>query len=124
MRGLPYDMLAKCAARNAVVVLVAVQAECHALIVRPNEQAPTVLKLRDITLEELTIMSIATSSTRMRGSAPDGAPDARLGMEVSSLSCPTSLGYSRALKKLWISVVKPIIDLLQLQVRAPIPSLL
>jgi hypothetical protein len=62
MRGLPYGVLAKCATHNPVLVLVAVQNDCHALIALPNKPIPITLKLKDITSEKLASISVPISA--------------------------------------------------------------
>jgi tetratricopeptide (TPR) repeat protein len=122
MRGVPYDVLAKCATCNPVVVLVAARDECHVLIPRPNDQAPITLVLQDVTPKELATMSIAVSAAQMRGSTLDGEQKSRLGMGVALRSSTSSFDYNRYLRKLWTAVVKPVIDCLQLQVCRLEPS--
>jgi tetratricopeptide (TPR) repeat protein len=115
MRGLPFKKLAQCASCSAVVVLVATQGECHALILQLNEQIPHTLKLADITPGEVRNMSIINSVAQMRGSASmDDTQDYRIGMNVSS----SKISSNTVLDKLWTAVVKPIIEYLQFKVCA------
>jgi hypothetical protein len=113
MRGLPFEALAKCAAHSIVVVLVAAQNECHALVLQSDMPAPITIQLRDLALGDLTAMSVADFIPCMRSSTPDDVQHDRLGMGISSLSM--NIGYS-FLGKLWTMVVKPIFDFIGLQV--------
>jgi tetratricopeptide (TPR) repeat protein len=115
MRGLSYEALTQCATFHAVVVLVAAQDECHAMIIRPNEHTPVIMKLRDITPNDLKAISITgASATRLRGANAYNVHQDRMGFRFH-----TSSSFSRVLPvlmKLWTKVVKPIITSLQLQV--------
>jgi hypothetical protein len=111
MRGLSFEELAQCASRNAVVLLVAAEGECQALILQPTEPKFLAIKLSEITLDEVTIMSTISSATQMRGSPPDDVDEHGRGMKVSKSRPYPVLG------KLWRTVVKPVLECLQLQVR-------
>jgi tetratricopeptide (TPR) repeat protein len=120
MHGLPFKELAECASRNAVAVLVATEGECHALILRPGDQEPVTLKLSHIAPSELITMSAVVSVAQKRGSAPDGIHDDDRGMKASRAPCQTISDKTRSdpvLAKLWKTIVKPVIDQLQFQVR-------
>jgi tetratricopeptide (TPR) repeat protein len=112
MSGLSFEELSQCASRNAVVVLVATEGECHALILRPHKPEPVILRLSSITPDELTTMSLLESSALWRGSSPHvGVHDRRIGMRVPSRS-----QSDQVLGKLWTTVVKPVLDLIQITV--------
>jgi hypothetical protein len=111
MRGLPFQELAQCACRSLVVILIATEGECHALILQPDDQAPLALKLSDIEPDELITMSIITSA-QVRGSQASNVHDHRMGMNLLSSKTRNS-----PLAKLWTAVVKPIVLSLRLQVR-------
>jgi tetratricopeptide (TPR) repeat protein len=115
MRGLSYEALAQSASRNAVVMLVAAEGECHALILQSNNQKLVTLKLSDIAPNELITMSIAESAAQRRGSTPENVFDDYRAMKAAA--CLTR--SEPVLAKLWTAVVKPIIDHLQLQVCTP-----
>jgi hypothetical protein len=124
MRGLSSKELAGCASRNAVVVLVATQGECHALILQAGKQEPVTLPLSDIVPDELTTMSIVASAAQRRGAFPDNMLDNYRKMKASpDLTRSDQTRSDPVLRKLWMTVVKPIIDHLQLQVRVSYVSL-
>jgi hypothetical protein len=110
MRGLSFHELAQCASRHPVVVLIATEEECHALILQPNEEAPVTLKLSRIAPHELKTISIVDSA-QMRGSESAAGDGHRMAMKMSS-----SDKYHPALAKLWTAIVQPIIHRLRLQV--------
>jgi tetratricopeptide (TPR) repeat protein len=112
MHGLTFNELVQCASRNAVVILVAAEGECHALILRPNGQESVTLKLLNSTPDELAAMSIIASAPQRRGSPPDHIRDRRIGMNVSSKTHSDLI-----LNRLWATVVKPVIEHLHIQVR-------
>jgi hypothetical protein len=118
VKGLSSDELAQCASHNAVVVLIASEGECHGLILQPDDRELVTLELSNITSSELTAMVIAVSASQRRGVTPDNVCDEFRGMKVSSHQ--TSLHQTSSdpiLEKLWTTVVKPVIDCLNLQVR-------
>jgi hypothetical protein len=124
MGGLPFEELAQCANRNAVVVLVAAEGKCHVLILRPHDPFPLTAELSDIKPHELTEMSIVAHPARMRGSTHNSTQDDRMGMRAVVYETSSKLRSNPVLGKLWTTVVKPvIIDHLQLQVSATNASL-
>jgi tetratricopeptide (TPR) repeat protein len=119
MRGLSSKELAQCACRNVVVMLIAAEGECHALILQPNNQELVTLELSGVASNDLTAMSGVVSAAQKRGSAWEGAHDDERGLKASPFR--TSLDDTRphrVLGKLWTAVVKPIIDCLHFQVCA------
>jgi tetratricopeptide (TPR) repeat protein len=119
LRGPSYKELAQCASRNTVVVLISMQGECHALILKSTNQEPVTLKLSDVTPNELTAISIVVSAAQRRGSARDDNHGHERGMKSSPFQ--RRLDSTRSdpiLEKLWMTVVKPIFDYLKLQVCA------
>jgi hypothetical protein len=119
MRGPSFKELGRCACRNAVVVLVATEGESHALILRPNNQDPVTLHLPGITPKELTNISAVVPAAQRRGSVRNGVRDDNRGVKVSHFKSDSDKARSDpSLRKLWETVVKPIIDCLQFPVRA------
>jgi hypothetical protein len=117
MQGLSFKQLSQCASRNAVVMLIATEAECHALILSSENQEPVTLKLSDITPNELAALSIVAVAAQRRGAAPDDTHDNCRGMKASPYNrilCQTR--SDAVLETLWTTVVKPIIDHLRIQV--------
>jgi hypothetical protein len=110
MRGLSSNELAQCASRNVVVLLVATEGECHALILQAGNQEPVTLKLPCISSDGLSKMSIVAAAAKRRGSASETVGDDARGMKASpygAISHQTRL--DRVLEMLWITVVKPVI---------------
>jgi hypothetical protein len=106
VRGHTYAELAQCASRSIVVMLVATEGECHALILQ-RDKKPFTLKLFDLSPEELMKMPIIHAKSQQ------DVHNYRMGMKQ-----PTSMtSVSQVLKILWIKVVKPVLDCLGLQVR-------
>jgi hypothetical protein len=119
MRGLSFKELGLCASRNAVIVLVATEDECHALILRSNNQDPVTLQLSGITPDELAAISAVVPLPQRRGAVWDGICDRDRGMKASPFKTSSAKAPSdSALRKIWKTVVKPIIDHLQFTVRA------
>jgi hypothetical protein len=86
--------------------------ECNAFILQPHQSIPLIIKLPDITEDELMSMSLVAFAPQRRGCTSwDGHHD-RLGMQVSAFNTSPS----PVLAKLWTTVVKPVIDSLKLQV--------
>jgi hypothetical protein len=109
MRGLPFDRLIHCAA-NYVVMLIATHGEHHALILKSNKKRLTSFKLHDITASQLQELSAATRGTSSRGATTDDNKADRLAMRKTRVCAVDVLG------RLWTTVVKPILDHLQLKV--------
>jgi tetratricopeptide (TPR) repeat protein len=117
MQGLSFKELAQCASHNAVVILVAAEGECHALILSANDMDLVTLKLSDITPAELTAMSIVAAAAQWRGTASDDIDDDCRGMNISSYNTISHQTRSTTvLGKLWKTVVKPVLDGLGIQV--------
>jgi hypothetical protein len=117
MRGLSSKEIAQCASRNAVVLLVATEGECHALILQPKNEELITLELPDISPNELTTMSIVTSVAQMRAASPDDDHSCRMGMKAKVFESSSTLCSHRVLERLWTAVVKSVIAGLGLQVR-------
>jgi tetratricopeptide (TPR) repeat protein len=117
MRGLSSTELAQCGSCHVVVVLIATQGECHALILQPDNHEPVTLELSDVAPNELMAISVVVSAAQRRGSAWDGVYGDERGMKAFPFQ--RSLHSTRSdpvLGKLWTTVVKPVFDYLQFQV--------
>jgi hypothetical protein len=117
MRGLSFTELAQCASHNTVVLLVATEGECHALILQPNNREPVMLKLSDVVPDELSAMSIVESAAQRRGHIPETIQNRFMGVKVLPYQKGSRQTRSNpVLEELWKKVVKPIIGHLRLQV--------
>jgi hypothetical protein len=112
MRGPDVNALKSTAARGPVVVLVASDNECRALVIA-SPHAPMVnMPIGSINEETLQDLTLTGLGGRKRGSLPD--TNTERGMRVSMGMSPSHL----ILARLWRSVVKPVITHLGLQVSA------
>jgi hypothetical protein len=111
MRGETFATLVKAASRHPVIVLVAGRKQCLALVLRTaDDSLPQVLPL-DIQREQLSQLSVESSGSGVRGSGPESA-DTR-GMQIRRQASDGE----KTLTWLWRHIVKPIIDVLGVQVR-------
>jgi tetratricopeptide (TPR) repeat protein len=115
MLGHTYSELHKAASKHPVVVLVAARDQAYALITSDsNVDSPHPLSLT-ITSESLSLLRDFAGCAGLRnGQSPnDTDDDTRLG-----LAKPVKKDASMTvLSELWLHVVKPVLDYLQLQVR-------
>jgi tetratricopeptide (TPR) repeat protein len=112
MRGPDAGALLNVSLRNAVVVLVADDDECHALVLVSPQEPLVDVALPGVdarTLQELTLSGWAPQK---RGAEDDDADEQRLGMKTSKRP-----SHAHAvLAKLWRTVVKPVLSRLSLVV--------
>jgi hypothetical protein len=114
MRGLTFDQLACSAADHAVVILVAGHEQCRALILQSKHDQLEEICLNNIASDDLQDLLADTTmiAPRTRGAASDEAGADERGMKVSHSPTP----FTRALKRLWAAVVKPVLNHLRLVV--------
>jgi hypothetical protein len=108
MRGLDSQALLAAATRHPVVVLIASEKECYALVVRSPAEPPTNILL---TIEKkiLQNLTLGNGTSHQRGSLHE---DQRA-MGVAKINSASQT----VLAKLWRLVVRPVFDHLQLVVR-------
>jgi tetratricopeptide (TPR) repeat protein len=115
MLGHTYAQLRETASKHPAIVLVAARGQAYALIMPDSKvDSPYPLPLA-ITLDSLSLLRDFASRAGLRnGQSPDHMDeDARLG-----LAKPIKKDASMAvLSELWLHVVKPILDYLQVEVR-------
>jgi hypothetical protein len=100
MRGPPLSALLRTADSHPVVVLVASEVACHAMIISDSTLTPLVLP--SITALDLGNLTSKAPSAQLRGHAQP----ARVAMKVSrSRRSP----LTKLLEKLWVAVVKPVL---------------
>jgi hypothetical protein len=111
MRGPDISTLRDIAAHSHVVVLVADQDKCHALLFASGERTPSYVPLPDATSPSLRDLTFESLAVQRRG-APTPAEGAERGLKVAKgMSAP----HVR-LAKLWRTIVKPILERLSLAV--------
>jgi hypothetical protein len=109
MRGPSLVALRTTAHRHPVVVLLAHEQTCRALVLRSAEAPLTEIALPDMTLDLVASWTPDTASKQMRG-------DERIGLNVSSRT--TSEGaHGTMLARLWTAIVRPVLMHLGLLVR-------
>jgi tetratricopeptide (TPR) repeat protein len=112
MRGRPDVKLLTTASKSTVIVLVADEIGCHAIVMRsPNE--PTAIRL-DLNAHALRELTLEPSASSVRGTTTSPTEDNRLGLRAKPKQ--RSSFYTK-LAKVWRIVVKPVIKHLQLGVR-------
>jgi hypothetical protein len=121
MRGPSYSELLHVASANPVVIVAASDAACHALIISSPSAPPTHLVLNQIASTDLAILgheirgldsnvralsglSVVTEDRKTTISGNEGRPDG----PVRKLH--------QALRRLWVDMVKPILDRLGFEV--------
>lgn len=110
MRPKSFLSLAQVAVYRPVVVLLAAKAGCHALLLRPGQDAPTIVPLLQITEDELR---------KLRDLLQSANHSAREVVEARTLHIKQSKNPSGAyqvLQIIWLKVMKPVITVLQLEV--------
>jgi hypothetical protein len=112
MRGFPFKDLAFSAAHHAVVVLVAGQEECRALILRSTQDILEDICLERITRTDLEQLSVTIPGAGMRGATLVSTEANDRGMQVSR----RREHLARVLYKLWTDVVKPVLHHLRFKV--------
>jgi hypothetical protein len=113
MRGPDIEALMSTAAWSIVVVLVATEDECHALVIsRPDRPLVDIL-IPHMNRQLLEGLGFVRFSMQSRGSHPPCNQDQR-GIHISTAQSPSSA----RLAKLWHYIVKPIFTRLCLPVRS------
>jgi hypothetical protein len=112
MRGPPHSALRRTTATHPVVVLIAKGDECYAIIMRTPEEPVVSVPLTHIKASEIQTLMLEQSASRLRGSSSSMDDTDRSG--ISKSQRPPA--FNRMLARLWIAVVKPVIDHLGLTV--------
>jgi hypothetical protein len=113
MRGPDIDVLLGLATQHPVVILVAEEKGCHALLISSGKQPLTHIPLPDITQKILQRISFDDIVSGIRGSPVNMNDAAGRGI---SLIKKSSFPPLARLEKLWHTTVKPIMEHLSLQV--------
>lgn len=113
MRGPDVETLLNIGTQNPVVVLIADEEECHALLITSGERALTHLLIPQVTRKTLHNLTFEGLTPQKRGAAAN-VGDTNRGMFIAKGASPA---HAR-LAKLWHTVVKPILQQLGLPVRA------
>jgi hypothetical protein len=118
MLGHTYETLRNAAQNHPVVLLVAGRDHAFALIMSSAaEDQPHALRL-DLTSDDLTALRASAANAGLRSQAQmrDHEPAERVAFKRSALHVDHE--SLRVLANMWRKIVKPVIDHLQLQVRA------
>jgi tetratricopeptide (TPR) repeat protein len=118
MLGSTYEALREVARDHPVVVLVAARGHAFALIMSGAEESePHALSLT-LTSDDLLSLrgSAEQAGLRSRADTRDGHTDARMQVQISKMN--VNHQPLRVLADIWRSIVKPVIDYLQLEVRS------
>jgi hypothetical protein len=110
MRRLSFKHLAHTAVDHVVIVLIAVQETCYALILRSAEDTVEEIGLENITPDKLERLSVAMKTERMRGSTNDG-----LGVD-RKMGSYRQQSLTQLLRNLWLAVVSPVLNHLHIKV--------
>jgi hypothetical protein len=120
MLGRSYTQLREPASEHPVVVLVSARGHVHALIIRDSAQEnPDPLRLA-LTSDRLSLLRDTAASVGLRNENSPQDVEIQFGraMHISKRKETTALS---TLADLWLDIVKPVIDHLQLQVRICVP---
>jgi hypothetical protein len=111
MRGPGGNALMTTAAHHPVVVLITDEKECHALIIQSSSKELIDLRL-DVDTQSLQNLTFSAAALQKRG-GDSVTDDAERAMKVSkAMSAPHAV-----LAKIWRSIVRPVIDRLEIVVR-------
>jgi hypothetical protein len=114
MLGETFSTLASVAFDHPVVVLVGARKHFYALILRPQSEGPTLLRLGD--LEAI----LNSTNDELRRDTRGGATIVNKGSDQIRAMAITQRGnfspLSRRLKDIWLNIVKPVLDCLGVQV--------
>jgi hypothetical protein len=114
MRGPDAGTLLTTATQNPVVVLIAGETECHALVL-PSAGGPLVnIVLPHVNRKALQALNFFGRTAQNRGSTFDGQEAIRLGLVTAPMK--SHVASYDCLAKLWRTVVKPVITHLGLSV--------
>jgi hypothetical protein len=125
MRGPSYAELVQVASAHPVVIITPEDKACHAIIISATSTIPKHLILDSITVSDLDILGhdVRGLDLNVRAMSPLASG---VSMEVRALGVsgrpkdPTVRKLHQSLKRLWLGIVKPILDCLGLKVRAQI----
>jgi hypothetical protein len=119
MQGSSYSELAHVASTHAVIVVAASRAACHALILSSPSASPTHLVLNRIATTDLDILGHEIRGLDRNVRAMSGLAAA---MEVRGVFVskkgegPAIQKLHQALRRLWVDMVKPVLDCLDFKV--------
>jgi tetratricopeptide (TPR) repeat protein len=113
MRGPNAQTLSSAATKNTVIVLVADEIKCHALVIRSPDEPMSTISL-DITACALQELTHEASASSRRGTHTFPTEDDRLGLRARPKARSS---FHAKLAKVWRIIVKPVIGHLQLGVR-------
>jgi hypothetical protein len=123
MRGPSYAELVQVASAHPVVILTPEDKACHAIIISSASAVPKHLILDSITVSDLEILGhdVRGLDLNVRAVSPLASV---VSMELRSMGVsgrpkdPTVRKLHQGLKRLWLGIVKPILDCLSMKVRA------
>jgi tetratricopeptide (TPR) repeat protein len=107
----PYSVLSRAAERCSVVVLIADNDSCDAILIRGPEAQPERVMLPGVTSNGLRILSKATQDAKRDGRTT------REGRAMRRVK-PKGAGISDTLRSLWEQVVQPIVNVMDVSVRS------
>jgi hypothetical protein len=125
MRGSSYSDLMQIASAHPVVIVAASDTACHALVIHSASISPTHLVLNKIASADLDLLGhdIRGLDLNVRAFSRLSVATGERGIIINGLSVngrnmdPAVRKLHQALKRLWVGVVKPVLDCLGLQVR-------
>jgi DNA-binding protein H-NS len=120
MRGISYPQLAQTASTHPVVLLATEDTACHAIIISPSSDMPVHLKLNGIASPDIEHLGhdIRGLDLNVRAMSTPAATVDERGMAINGRrEDPSVRKLHRALARLWVGIIKPILDTLGLKVR-------
>jgi hypothetical protein len=121
MRGPSYSELLQVASKNPVIVIAASDAACHALVISSPSEPPTHLRLNKIAVNDLELLGhdIRGLDSNVRAVSGLSIATEERGMNTTGKGRRVDLAVRKlhqALRKLWVDLVKPILDCLGFKV--------
>jgi hypothetical protein len=115
MRGPSYESLVKSASAHPVAVLIPGEDSCHALIIKPLDEAPSFIVLKNIARSDLERFQRSSATSQTRGSASESENDLNdRGIGIDKQKRRSTV--IQMLAKMWKAVVKPVIEYLGMDV--------
>jgi tetratricopeptide (TPR) repeat protein len=117
MLGETYETLSTTASAHPVVVLVGARGYFYAFIIAPSQPHGNALISLELTDEDMGNMSLTSGPTRAQRGAPtpnDACLEVERGMKKTVSARPEVLLH-RQLRALWLKVVKPVLDSLDMK---------
>jgi tetratricopeptide (TPR) repeat protein len=127
MRGPSYSELLHVASANPVIIVAATDAACHALIITSPSAAPIHLVLNKIAISDLELLGddIRGLDSNVRASSGFSVATEERGIKSSGNGRRMDSAVRKlhqALRRLWVDMVKPILDRLSLEVCGVTPN--